>query len=199
MSFPTPGAGHRKGTDSTRTRQARGSHRRNPLVGTLLRVGGDSPNSRHGLLRPEEGSRVGTKRLLRILPAQRSSSGAASGGYASTSTMGRCPVPHRRHYRVRSRRAAPLDRSAARTSQRHGRVVTDVEREVADERAAQGLPPRITDPLVLRRVAALVIQQEARRERDAKLWAWWDAARGTFPPRCWSWSSSSPARRPRMG
>ena len=32
----------------------------------------------------------------------------------------------------------------------------DMEREVAEERAAQGLPPRVRDPLILRRVAALV-------------------------------------------
>jgi hypothetical protein len=34
--------------------------------------------------------------------------------------------------------------------------VTDAEREVAEERAQQGLPPRVTDPLILRRVASLV-------------------------------------------
>ena len=34
--------------------------------------------------------------------------------------------------------------------------MTDLEREVAEERAAQGLPPRVRDPVVLQRVARLV-------------------------------------------
>jgi len=34
--------------------------------------------------------------------------------------------------------------------------VTDLKREVVEERRVQGLPPRITDPLVLRRVASLI-------------------------------------------
>jgi hypothetical protein len=34
--------------------------------------------------------------------------------------------------------------------------VTDLEREVVEERRAQGLPPRITNPLILRRVASLI-------------------------------------------
>ena len=41
-------------------------------------------------------------------------------------------------------------------SQGAGSVVTDLEREVVEERRAQGLPPRITNPLILRRVASLI-------------------------------------------
>ena len=41
-------------------------------------------------------------------------------------------------------------------SQGAGSVVTDLEREVVEERRAQGLPPRIINPLILRRVASLI-------------------------------------------
>ena len=41
-------------------------------------------------------------------------------------------------------------------SQGTGSVVTDLEREVVEERRAQGLPPRITNPVILRRVASLI-------------------------------------------
>lgn len=58
------------------------------------------------------------------------------------------------------------DARARRRAEAQAEQIREAAARLVAERAAQGLPPKVTDPVVLARIAAILRSPETERERE---------------------------------